>query len=94
MATARPFRPGLHYLARLLIFAGITTLIIGAPDAAQNKQLSSLMAAGDRVGHLPVRAGGSKVQRAGTTGTGHSNPARLALVFYRGHCRAVAAWMV
>lgn len=42
----------------------------------------------------PVRAGGSKVQRAGTTGTGHSNPARLALVFYRGHCRAVAARMV
>ena len=42
MATARPFRPGLHYLARLLIFAGITTLIIGAPDAAQTSNYQAL----------------------------------------------------
>lgn len=42
MATARPFRPGLHYLARLLIFAGITTLIIGAPAAAQTSNYQAL----------------------------------------------------
>lgn len=35
MATTRPFRPELHYLARLLIFAGVTTLMFGAPAPAQ-----------------------------------------------------------